>query len=423
MKKLFRMFGVLGLTFFIVSPAYTEEHRTDDKVNTVNPTNLTLQDKLTGDWGGNRSKLAKDGVTVNLSYTAFYQDMFSGTGDYEFEFGNRFDAFINLDFGKLGLWEGGGFNTHVEGNAGNLPGSRGGVLIPNNTIMFLPIGETEKVVASSLYFTQKLSNSASLMLGKINVVDLLANDPFFGGWGNIRFMHGAFVAPLSGVLPPTIMGGILNYQVNPVTWTFMVYDPHDHTTDYSFNNLFSDGVILSAAGTWSGEWAGRTSSINVNGVYSTQNKANLEDYLLPSDLKTNTEDGTWFFSVKFSHLLVESPSVEGEGLGVYAKAGISNGKVNPFQSFITGGLAVHNMVPNRPNDVFGVGYFYYNFSDELQDATAPLVNFDNEQGMEIFYNFAVTPWFKVTADLQWTDPARGENKQIWLGGLRASVTF
>jgi porin len=52
-----------------------------------------------------------------------------------------------------------------------------------------------------------------------------------------------------------------------------------------------------------------------------------------------------------------------------------------------------------------------------------VVSFDNEQGVEMFYNFAVTPWFRVTADLQWIDPALSANDNAWVGGLRANLTF
>jgi porin len=217
------------------------------------------RDKLTGDWGGLRSNLVGDGLSFDLSYTSFYQGMFSGTGNDDFEFGDRVDALINLDSGKLGLWQGGGLHTHLEYNSGNAPAWRGGTLLPVNTGMGLPIGEAGNVVASSIYLSQRLSDSASLMVGKINVVDLLAADLFYGGWGNKRFMNVAVVAPISGVLPPTIIGGVVNYQVEPVTWTFMAYDPNDHTGDYSLNDLLSEGVNLSLATTWAGQLAGSAS--------------------------------------------------------------------------------------------------------------------------------------------------------------------
>lgn len=70
-------------------------------------------------------------------------------------------------------------------------------------------------MVSSIYLRQKLGDSATLMLGKINVVDLLTGDPFFGGWGIDRFQNVAFVAPPSGVLPPIIMGAVFTYQATP----------------------------------------------------------------------------------------------------------------------------------------------------------------------------------------------------------------
>ena len=39
------------------------------------------------------------------------------------------------------------------------------------------------------------------------------------------------------------------------------------------------------------------------------------------------------------------------------------------------------LIAGRPNDVFGLGYFYYNFSDDLQGATAAVTNFDDEKGV------------------------------------------
>ena len=98
------------------------------------------------------------------------------------------------------------------------------------------------MVASSLYLSQKLGDHVSLMLGKINAVDLLASDLFFGGWGTERFMNIAFVAPPSGVVPPVSMGGIAVVKLPPIALTLMVFDPNDQTNNYWVDDLFSDGV-------------------------------------------------------------------------------------------------------------------------------------------------------------------------------------
>ncbi|MCP4260029.1 MAG: carbohydrate porin [Planctomycetes bacterium] len=384
---------------------------------------LLTQETLTGDWGGLRDQLAEKGIKLDIEFTEYYQGMFSGTGYDDFDFGGRADALVNFDTKKLGLWDGGGFHTHLTYRFGGLPASRGGALWPVSTGSILPLGEEDNLVASSLYVSQRFGDSGSLLLGKINAVDLLANDPFYGGWGNHRFMNMALVAPPSGVLPPVIIGAISNYRIAPFTLTFMVYDPHDRTGDYWPDDLFSDEVNLSLGATWTGNVFERPSSINLTGIYSTEDKVDLSEIALPPDLQTETEDGAYNVSLKISHLLLESPIQSGQGLGLYGKAAIADGNPNPIEASFSGGIAGHRIVPGRPHDVFGIGYFFYDFSEDLKNAISPLLNFDNEQGVEIFYNLAVTPWFRVTADLQWIDPALDANDHAWIGALRTNVKF
>jgi porin len=413
---------------FTLATAQAQESGQQDSlpveaVELEEPAPSRWRDNLTGDWGGARSKLAERGMTLDLKYTGFYQGMLTGNDREKFQYGSRVDALLDFDTGKAGLWEGGSFHAHVEGKYG-FPAQLGGALWPVNVGLGLPLplGERGNWAASSLYLTQEFDD-VSLTLGKVNVIDLLAGDPFFGGWGTQRFMNVAFVAPPSGVLPPTIMGAIVNYQAKPMTWTFMVYDPNDHTNDYSTTDLFNEGVNFSVGTTWRGEIAGRASSIGVTGLYSTKGTADLRDFLLPPELKTNIRNGSYNLQIQVSHLLLESESLPGKGLGLYGKAGVSDGNPNPFQSYFVGGVSGHGLSSKRPGDSFGLGYFYYNFSDALQDTTASVANFDNETGVEAFYNFEVMPGINLTTDLQWLDPANGNNSSFWAGGLRLNANF
>jgi porin len=80
-----------------------------------------------------------------------------------------------------------------------------------------------------------------------------------------------------------------------------------------------------------------------------------------------------------------------------------------------------------------VGAFIYSYSRELKEALAPLVTLGDEYGAELFYNFAVTNWFRVTADLQVIGPAIKaqviapktveNNSTVVLLGLSAQVLF
>lgn len=395
--------------------AYADEGKADETVWT--------RSTLTGDWGGARSELRANGVSISMDTTHYYQGLISGSGSDDFDYGGRADALINLDTEKLGWWNGGGLHTHLEYRFGDLPAQRGGALWPVNTSMILPLGSKDEVVASSIYMSQKLGERTVLMLGKINAVDLLASDPFFGGWGTARFMNIAFVAPPSGVVPPTIMGAVLSHKSAPVSYTFMLFDPDDRTNDYWPDDLFSSGVNVSLGATWSGSWAGRASSFGVTGTYSTADGADFEDIGLPPGLEGGTKSNSYNLAFAVSHLMIASPDKPGKGFGVYAKGAIADGNPNVIQRSLVGGFSGHQIVPSRPNDSFGIGYFYYNFSDALQDAIEPNVQFEDEQGVELFYNLAVAPWLRISADVQWIDPATGANDTLWVGGLRAQVIF
>ncbi|MFN7572735.1 MAG: carbohydrate porin [Betaproteobacteria bacterium] len=77
----------------------------------------------------------------------------------------------------------------------------------------------------------------------------------------------------------------------------------------------------------------------------------------------------------------------------------------------------------RPLDCFGVGCFFYDVGDSLQDAVASVGSFKDEQGVEACYAVVPVPWLRLTADVQWANPANGANGSTWLGGLRMRVEF
>jgi len=402
-------------------------------INTLSPS-LFAEDSLhkdsiltrsyfTGDWNGLRPKLIEKGATFNFEYTSTYQGIHSGSAEKTYEYGGKLDAFMKLDSKKLGLWNGGGFNVHLEYRHGKPNVFSGGNLLPVNTALFLPLGSNEKIEATSLYFTQKIGENASILFGKINVLDLLEADSFFGGWGNRRFMNIAFVAPPSGTLPPTIFGAITNLKTDSVNWTFMLFDPNDRTTDYFPNDLFSDGVNISLTGALAGTFQGRKTTVSLGGTYSTKEGADLADTLLPPGLEAGTKDGAFNITFQLSHNVYESASNPDNGWGLYIKATMGNGNPNPIDAYFSGGIGGKALFESRPQDAFGLGYFYYAFSNELRNALEPTTDFDDEQGVEMFYSYEVTPWFHISGDIQYIDPSSGSYNNALIVGLRTNIQF
>ena len=214
---------------------------------------LWTRDTLLGDWGGLRTSAGDNGITWQVTHTSIYAGVFQGdVRDQSFDWGHRFDAIIRGNTEKMGLWDGGGFQIHLDskyGEAADRNFSRSGGLWPANSGITTPLGDPGNLVATSLFLTQKIGERGSLIIGKINALDLLEGDPFFGGWGRDRFSNLAFTAPPSGVVPPVIMGAIYNYKLDPVTITIMVFDPNDWTNEYWPSELFDEGVNLSLGAT------------------------------------------------------------------------------------------------------------------------------------------------------------------------------
>lgn len=372
--------------------------------------------------GGARARLSDAGIDIRADLTGYLQQSDPDLDDDAADYG-RFDLFVDFNAEKLGLWSGGMIRTHSEIRMGDVQGSFAGALLPSATAGMLPLGRKDRFVASSVYLAQQIGERSALLVGKINVLDLLEDDPVLGGWGIKRFQHIAFVAPPSGVVPPTLMGAVFVHNSKPVSWTFMVMGPNDRTSDYWVDGLFDEGVNFSIGPTWTGTLMGRPSTVGLTAGFSTARGQNLDEILLPEDLRTGDKKGSYNIALATTHRLRDSIQVEGKGLDLYLEAAVADGNPNPIQGSFTFGLAGHGMVTGRPHDSFGIGGFWFNFSNDLQKAVDPLVRFNDEKGLEAWYNMGVTPWFHLSADLQLIDPASGNRRSALVAGLRANVVF
>jgi porin len=83
---------------------------------------------------------------------------------------------------------------------------------------------------------------------------------------------------------------------------------------------------------------------------------------------------------------------------------------------------MHVLIPGREEDTFGLGYFYENFSDVLQDSLSPSIQLTDEQGVEAFYNLAGTKWMNFTLDVQYIATGRPSDNCLAIA-LRTKVRF
>jgi len=378
--------------------------------------------------GSPKAWLRVRGIAADASLAHFFQGLASGDGDQDIQSGGKGDILLALDGQKLGLWQGFFVHLHGEfvyGDDANL--QEGGGVIPVNTALAFPrLGDSDQEL--SLILTQQFDERTSLTLGKFNMLDAAARTPLLGGGGIDTFMNLGLAAPISGVTPAYLLGGLLNHRTDFATFSLFVYDPRSAQDSEVLKNPFDDGVTLSLSTTVPTRLLGNTSIHRFRGVYSTQEGIDLRDIpqlKLPpeAERELGTRSGYWFFSYAFQYFLFQDAADPSRGWGVFGQVGVSDGNPNPtaWSSFI--GIGGNSPLPGRSQDRFGIAYFGYSLSNDLVDGLRPIVPLEDEQGIEAYYSYAVAPWLKITGDLQVIDPSFSDNNRSVFLGLRTQIKF
>lgn len=369
--------------------------------------------------GGPKQQLAEKGVDLSVDVTQFVQGL---TRDaHGWPSGGKADLRFRLDGRKLGTWPGFFITGHAELNYGRSANkdARGLNIIPVNTALAYPSLNDSMI---SLLFTQAFSETTALTVGLFNMFDVAARTPLVGGGGIDTFWNLAIAAPLTNITPPYIYGVSLNTRNDLGSFGLFVYDPRDAQNLNNVRNLFEDGVTISATASFPVTIAGLGGFQNLRVAYSTLDGLDLSSLppglpLLGPNPQTRTD--RWYFQYSFQQFFQQDRNDPKVGWGLFGQVGYSDGNPNAFQGHGFIGLAGHNLMAGRQRDRWGIGFYSYKLSDALTDSL-PLVGprIEPQEGAEIFYNWSVTPWFRLTADAQWVRPFNGVDNNYYLG-LRA----
>lgn len=358
--------------------------------------------------GSSKQALRDRGISIDAWLTQFYQGLTSGEGDKQWRYGGKGDLIATFDGAKLGLWRGFSVKFHQERLYGQDANKSTDALFPVNTAMAFPrLGGKDQ--DTSLIVTQNFGERVSVSVGKFNMLDLLARKPLVGGGGRDTFMNTALAAPISGVTPPYIVGTIATLKTDPAVFSLMVYDPRNAQDRNVIEHPFEEGVTTSLSVTLPTKIGGRSGYYGVRGVYSSQEGLDLKaipQLILPLEdvgpaEAALTKDGYWYVSFGMQQYLYQDPNNPATGWGLFAEIAISDGNPNPFAWHFVGGLAGNSPIRGRELDRWGVGYFKYALSDDLKNSLRTFVPVFDEQGVEIFYNFFLTPWIRLTGNLQY----------------------
>jgi len=111
-----------------------------------------------------------------------------------------------------------------------------------------------------------------------------------------------------------------------------------------------------------------------------------------------------------------------EGIGLFFRMAITPEGRNLWNLFVSGGVGGRGVIPGRPNDRYGLGFYSMIVSNDLKNQ--PIIGrLDSEWGLEAYYNFAITPWLQLTPDIQYIQSGLPTVKDSVVLGTRLQMYF
>lgn len=383
--------------------------------------------QMTGDWGGSRTALAENGFTFFGDITQFYQGVTAGGLTRKFEYGGRGDYLIDVDSQKIGLWEGGHLDLRAETRLGQDCNDIDGTVAPSNFAMALPVSGQNVTALTGVQYTHDLSESVSVFFGKLNVLD---GTPaaYARGMRLNYFWNVAMQSNLSRsyLFPSTLgVGFTVRNHVEPV-FNFYLLDTHYTPTTSGLSTLFANGMVAYGEYRVQTNWFDLPGHSAVGFLYSTATRTAIDSnpyQLLLAILSGEplpTKNSSWTTTYRFDQVLHADAEDSRRNWTLNSDLGLTDGNPNPIRWFNNVSLVSGSPIRGRENDEIGIGYYHLGVSNQ------PILKthgFGAENGVELFYNAAVTPWFHVTPDMQILDPAQRHNSTALLVGIRARLSF
>jgi len=355
------------------------------------------------------------------------------------------DLGAHIDFMRMGLIPGGLLTVRAEGDFGDSVLSEAGTITSVNYSALMPIGtlKDDTVALTDLYYTQFIGKQFGMFAGRFDtyhdgmVMEFAGAGPRAGARG---FLNANLISPqMVGITTPyvTALGGGLLAKLNDhFAVSAMVLDKRESSRRTGLDDLGDDGwnalmgalVQYRLAGLPGGAQLGV--SVVWDGDFTKLGDGqllNLGQGLATDDESWNVFGNVWQYVQVFEDagaapLHLDNGRPDLRGWGVFAIWGVADEDTNPFKWSLAGGIGGRGLIPGREDDVFGVGYFY----NRLQQGgiVDSMLDFrPGEQGFEIFYEAALTPWMHLTPDLQVVEPGPSGNDTAVILGLRLLVDF
>ena len=402
---------------------------------------LARRPRLFGDFGGTRTEWAEKGLQFDINFTQIVQAVVDGGLASSTRYGGTLDYNISLDLHRMGVMPGAIVKFRGESRYGSSVNGIVGSILPVNTDGFFPLtdelDEDVPFTITTLSYTQFLSEHVGFLVGKFDTIDGDPNE-FASGRGTSQFLNGNLVFPTSPILmaPYSTLGaGIIVQPAQGIAISSLVYNINDSSTTTGFSDIGEGSAWLTEA-----QFQYRLGSLpggqNVGFGYAFDTEfVDLGGRLVfqpGQGLALPTKDDTWaaYWSAwqyvfvadaDDAPINVMNGQQDRQGIGLFARVGFADQDTNTIEWTASGGVGGRGLIPGRDLDTCGVGLFYLSVQPDR------LINRlgvdDHTQGLEAYYNLAITPAASLSFDVQIVDSPLPAADTAVILGMRLGLKF
>ena len=396
------------------------------------------QETMTGDWGGARSRWKEKGIELEFKYVGIFQSIASGGTDDKSSLTNKLETTWKFDLAKVAGWKYWSSEIKAEWRFGGPALTGTGGINFTNTAGVIPAASGSVVSVTAVNFTRiipkdlKKGDLYVVSFGRYNLLDILEED-FFAAGGVERFMNIAPIGPLTVLRQVPLITNAATFAVvkgGEPRFTFAVMDPNDQSLDPGIDTLFADGVTFSPGYNIPTKYFGKSAKHSFGGAITTKKYTPFDairQVILPGPPLNPVEPkrGSWSASYSFRQYFVERGHHDGWGL--FTQVSIADKDTSPITRFFNVGIGGNGLIASRGQDEFGFSYAYTNLSSVLKDnlnlVSLGLLRPRPEHQFEGFYNLHITPWLRLSGDLQIIRGVRQRVDTAVVPGARLEMIF
>lgn len=421
-------------------------------------------DHLTGDWNGDRKALEDKGVKFTLDYVSEVMDVASGGIRQGAAYEGRFDVNLDLDFEKMGLWQGG--SAHVtlyqihDLNDRNVAAEVGSLGDPSN------IDAVPTTRLFTAWLQQTFADGSFVRLGQVSADEDFATSNSAGkllngafGWPVLNASDMPSGGPAYPLATPGVVSGIYLKPQVVVRGGLFSGDPagRDCQDDPQVCNFHGTTFSLTGGALLMAELAyelnpdgaadGPSVSYKLGGWYHTSTFADdryglsssgdVVSRASPQAVGPIMHSGNWGV-----YALVDQTLFEGNGtkVGGFLRGQLAPSDRNLVAWGVDAGLAFTGLLPDRKDDTLTVGVSHSGIShaasgldrDTAAETGTAYPIRSGETIFEVNYNFVAAPWWNIQPDFQYivhpgggaADDATGQAiPNALVVGVRSTIDF